>query len=147
QSGAEFTRIPYTGTVNLLTALSAGEVDVGMDVVSTFLPHVQSGRVKALAITGDQRSPALPDVPTFQEAGMPDYEMNMWYGILAPKGTPQDIVDKLSAQVGEVLKIPSVVEKLQAQEMRPYALNAQEFAALMQRDHDRLGEIVRANNI
>ncbi len=147
QANAEFTRIPYTGSVHLVSALASGQVDVGMDVVSTFLPHVQSGRIKALAITGDERSPALPDVPTFKEAGMPDYEMNMWYGILAPRGTPQEIVDKLSAKVGEVLQRPAVIEKLKGQEMKPYIHNAQQFQELMWRDHERLGEIVKVNNI
>lgn len=146
-SGAQTVRVPFQGSIQLLTALAGGNIDYALDVVSTFVPHIKSGRVKALAVTGDKRIPSLPDVPTFAEAGLPTYDVSMWYGVLARKGTPQPIIDKISRQIGEILNRPDMQERLRSMEIQPLVSTAAEFGALMEKDHARYAKIIKEKGI
>src|SRR3546814_8248356 len=90
---------PYRGTAAAVTDLLAGQVQVIFDTLPSAMPYVKSGKLKALAVTSPQRDPALPDVPTLAESGLPGYDVGSWYGLLAPAGTPPDVVQKISAAV------------------------------------------------
>ncbi len=103
EAGVNIVHVPYRGTAPMLAAIVAGEVQVVADPMTTILPHIQSGKVRALAVTVAKRSPRLPDVPTVIEAGFPKLESAFWLGVVAPAGTPQAIIDKLNAAFRESL--------------------------------------------
>jgi tripartite-type tricarboxylate transporter receptor subunit TctC len=103
-AGIKMTHVPYKGSAPLVTAMLAGEVDVVFDSASTSLPHVQSGKLRGLAVTGDERLPMIPSVPTMQEAGLSNFVVNGWYAILAPTGAPREIVDRFSRAIADVVK-------------------------------------------
>lgn len=113
-AGIKMTHVPYKGSAQMVTAMLAGEVDVVFDSASTSLPHVQSGKLRALAVTGDKRLPMIPDVPTMQEAGVPNFVVNGWYAIVAPAGTPASIVERLSREIAAVVKQPEFKSQLES---------------------------------
>lgn len=117
------------------------------DSISTSLPHVQSGKLKALAVTGAERSPLLPDVPTISESAVDDFIVNGWYGILAPAGTPETTIQRLNTAFKNAAQIPSVVELL---ERNGYALvnsSPEEFATHIDSELDRWGNTIEKANI
>ena len=91
------THVPYRGTTPLTTDLLGGQINVGFDFMSTYIPLVNDGKLRALAVTSSERAPSLPDVMTVQEAGFPDFEATAWYAIVAPTGTPADAIAKINA--------------------------------------------------
>jgi tripartite-type tricarboxylate transporter receptor subunit TctC len=103
EAGVNIVHVPYRGTAPMLAAIVANEVQVVADPMTTSLPHIQSGKLRALAVTSGKRSPKLPDVPTVIEAGFPKLEATFWLGVVAPAGTPQPIIDKLNAAFRESL--------------------------------------------
>ena len=103
ETGANIVHVPYRGTAPMLAAVVAGEVQVVIDPMTTVLPHIQSGALRALAVTHSQRSPKLPDVPTVAEAGFPNLQGTFWLGVVAPAGTPPEIISKLNAAFHESL--------------------------------------------
>jgi tripartite-type tricarboxylate transporter receptor subunit TctC len=107
------------------------------------LPHVKSGRLKALAVGSTQRSSALPDIPTVAEAGIPGYEYVTWYSIVAPAKTPRAIIDKLNARLAAVLSMPDVAQRLSVQGAEPRSSTPEELTRFMQEDTKRLGAIIR----
>ncbi|MFT8242563.1 Bug family tripartite tricarboxylate transporter substrate binding protein [Roseomonas sp. BN140053] len=109
--------IPYAGSAPAITDVIGGQVDMMVDSLTSSLPHVRDGRLKALAITAGTRSPLLPDVPTLAEAGIPDFEINGWFGILAPKGTPPEVVARWNTETNRVLRDPAVWNQLEAMGM------------------------------
>ena len=111
-AGISIAHVPYRGTAPMLTAIVAGEVQVAIDPLTTALPHVLSGRLRPLAIVGPTRSPKLPDVPTTTEAGFPKIDSQFWLGVVAPAGTPPEIIAKLNAAFREALAAPEVKERL-----------------------------------
>lgn len=108
----ELTHVPYKGDAPAITALLAGEVPMYFASATTILPHVRAGKVRALAVTGRQRLPALPNVPTVAEAAVPDYQATAWYGLFAPAGTPRAIVAALNEQVNRILQDAEVRKRL-----------------------------------
>ena len=111
-AGIKLVHVPYKGSAPSVTAMVGGEVQLGIFSANSVLPHVHSGRLRALGISTIKRSPALPDVPSIAEAGVPGYEVVQWSGIFAPAGTPPEIVGKLNRQINEILKLPDVRERL-----------------------------------
>jgi tripartite-type tricarboxylate transporter receptor subunit TctC len=105
-AGVEMTNVPYRGSAPLTTALLGAQVDVAMDFMPTYVPHVVDRKIRALAVTTSQRAAQLPDVPTVQEAGIKGFEATAWYAIVAPTGTPRDIVIKVNKAVNDFLKSP-----------------------------------------
>jgi tripartite-type tricarboxylate transporter receptor subunit TctC len=103
-AGVKMTNVPYRGTAPLMTDLLAGQIDVAMDFMPTYVPLVADRKIRALAVTTSQRATQLPDVPTVQEAGFRDFEASAWYAIVAPTGTPRDIVNKMNNAVNAFLK-------------------------------------------
>ena len=114
-SGVQMTHVPYKGSAQALADLIGGQVQLMFDNLPSALPHIKSGKLKALAVTSLQRSTALPDLPTIAESGLPGFDANSWFGILAPAGTPKDIIDRWNSEVAKWLASPEAREKLASQ--------------------------------
>ncbi len=114
-SGVQMTHVPYKGSAPALTDLMGGQVQIMFDNLPSALPQIKGGKLKALAVTSAQRASALPDVPTIAEAGLPGFEATSWFGLLAPAGTPKDVITKLNAEVAKWLATPEAREKLASQ--------------------------------
>lgn len=126
--------IPYKGSSGARTDVLGGQVDLMFDAVTTMSEHVKAGKVKALATTGKTRSSVLPDVPTVGEAGVPGYEATIWLGLMAPKGTPKDIVDKLNATINQALRQPEVRQLWAKQGAVPMVMSTAEFDKYLAED-------------
>ena len=110
-SGTDLNHIPYKGSAPAVTDLIGGQVQALFDNVPNVIQHIKAGRLRALAITTSKRSPALPDVPTVDEAGVPGYQVGVWFGVVAPAATPKDVLAKLNAEVNRVIALPDVKER------------------------------------
>ena len=128
-AGVKFVHVPYKGSAPSVTAMVGGEVQLGIFSANSVLPHVHSGRLRALGISTIKRSPALPDVPSIAEAGVPGYEVVQWSGIFAPAGTPSEITGKLNRQINEILTLPDVKERLARLGVDAAGGTSKEFAA------------------
>ena len=146
-AGFKMQQIPYKGSGPALTDLIGGQVEVYLNVAINFIPHIKSGRLRAIAISGEHRLAALPEVPTFTEAGVPGLEMKNWYGILAPAGTSRAIIDKLSSEIAKILAMPDVKARLDSLGAEPFVSTPDRFAELMKADSARFGKIIKAANI
>lgn len=142
-TGTFITHIPYKGSGPALTDVSAGHVDLMLDVVLTSLPHIKAGRLKALGITSLQRSPLLPDVPTVAEQGYPGFEVLGWFGVLAPAGTPQAIVERLNKEFVAVIRSDKMRATLESQGGPAIGNTPQEFDAVIRSEIARWKEVVR----
>ena len=118
-AGTRMNHIPYKGAAQAVTDLMGGQVDSSFATLGSVLPQVQSGKLRALAVASPQRSPLLPDVPTFEESGVKGYSADAWYGLLAPAGTPPEIVAKLTKASADFARAPATAEKLRGLGMQP----------------------------
>ena len=139
--------VPYKASPAVLTALRAGEIDLAFEVTGPMLAQVASGAVKALAVTSAQRNPALPEVPTVQQAGVAGYDVASWNALAAPAGTPAEVVAALNRAVREALAAPAVRDKLGRAGMRLAASTPAEMQALLAGEIRRWGEVIRAAKI
>lgn len=146
-AGVKIQHIPYKGTVPALTDVIGGQVQMVFAIPIIAIAHIKSGKLKAIAISGEKRMSTIPQVPTFTEAGLPNFDVKAWYGILAPAETPKDIVNKLSTEIGRILALPDIQEKLLGQGMEPYVSTPEQFAALIKADLAKYAKIVKAANI
>jgi tripartite-type tricarboxylate transporter receptor subunit TctC len=146
-AGVDMVHIPYKGLSPALSDLLAGQVQVMFSSVVAILPHIQSGRLRALAISGNRRLSLLPDLPTIAEAGVAGYQTSSWYGILAPAGTPKDIVAKLNAAIVKVLSEPEVKKALASEGADPVGNSPEAFALFIAAEKDRLGTLIRQSKI
>ncbi|MGE0315834.1 MAG: tripartite tricarboxylate transporter substrate binding protein [Lautropia sp.] len=142
-TGTKMVHIPYKGSAPARTALAAGEVDVLFDNTPNLLPLVQAGRVDAIAVTSLKRSALLPDVPTVDESGVKGYEVDVWFGVQAPSGTPKPVIAKLNAKMVEILKTPKVVEAFRKQGVEVAASTPERFEALVRSEIEKWGKLVR----
>ena len=143
----DLLHVPYKGTGPALSDLIGGQVQMMFSTFASALPHVKSGRLRALGVSSIKRSPAAPDVPTFGEAGVPDFEYNTWYGILAPAGTPRAVVDKLSQAMRKALAAEDTRHKFDAQGLEPLGNTPAEFMAYLKAETEKWGQVVRVANI
>jgi tripartite-type tricarboxylate transporter receptor subunit TctC len=143
----DLLHVPYKGSSPALTDVLAGQVPVMCDSVTSALPHIRSGKLRALGITSTRRSSALPSVPTLAEAGVKDYEMNPWFGVLAPAGTPPAIVAQVNADIRKVLALPEVQARLREIGAEPMDASPEQFAATIKADVDKWGQLVREMGI
>jgi len=141
------THVPYKGSAGSITDLIAGQIQVIFEPLVSALPQIQAGRVKALAVMGEKRSPALPDVPTPGEAGLPGVEASAWYGIMAPAGTPDTVVAKLTAALNKALADPSTRASLQSQGVDVTPGPPQMFMDLITSEIARWRPIIQAAGI
>jgi tripartite-type tricarboxylate transporter receptor subunit TctC len=146
-TGTKMLHVPYKGGGPLVTDLLSGQVQLYLAVPVTVIPHLQSGKLKALGTTSDKRLALMPNVPTFTEAGLPGFGMKSWLGILAPAHTPRDIVLKLNGDFAKVLAMPEVRDKLLGQGQLPYVLTPDQFATVMKDDTAEFARVIKAANI
>lgn len=146
-TGISMVHVPYKGTGPGMAALLSGEIQVLAVGVATILPHLKSGKTKALAVTGARRSKAVPELPTIAEAGVPGYEFDVWYGLLVTAGTPRAIVMKTNAEVARVLKSPATAERFSGAGLEPVSNTPEAFAELIKREIPKWEKVVKAANI
>jgi tripartite-type tricarboxylate transporter receptor subunit TctC len=139
--------VPYKGLSPALTDLLSGQVQLMFSSTVAILPQVRAGRLRSLALTAAKRSPALPDVPTVAESGVAGYETASWYGVLAPAGTPQPIVDRLNREIVRIVQLPEVRERLAAEGAEPVGNSPEEFAAHIKRELARWAKVIRQARI
>ncbi|WP_211960958.1 tripartite tricarboxylate transporter substrate binding protein [Cupriavidus plantarum] len=118
-AGVKMTHVPYKGSAQVVNAMLAGDIQLTFDSISTSMPQIRAGRMTALAVTSSKRAALAPDVPTLAEAGVPGFDINGWYAILAPAGTPRAIVDKLSTEIASVLTLPDLRAQIAANGYEP----------------------------
>jgi tripartite-type tricarboxylate transporter receptor subunit TctC len=145
--GVRLTHIPYKGSSQALTDLLAGRVSLLFSPASTVIPHVKAGTLKAFGLIGRQRLAALPEVPTFAEAGIPGFESALWFGLNAPAGTPADIVERLGKDLATVLARPDVRAQLAAQSFNTLPGGVVPFADLLSKESGKWSSVVKAANI
>jgi len=132
QAGLKLVHVPYKGSAPLVTELIGGQVQLGFVVPQVALPHVKSGRLRILAVTGEHRSAGMPTVPTMKELGFGSVVAGGWYGLFAPRGTPAGVVERLGQATADAMKSPALARFLAEQELTPAYLSAREFAAFQQ---------------
>jgi len=143
-TGINAVHVPYKGTAPAENGLIAGEIDYMVDP-PTALPFVEAGRMKALAVASPMRSPALPNVPTLDEVGIPNVHTSTWYGFLAPAGTPKAIVDRLNREINAVLKSPEIQARLQKNAAQSYDWTPEQFTKFAREELERYKEVVRVS--
>ena len=143
----DILHIPYKGVQPAMVDVISGQVAINFPSILSGSPHARSGRVRAIAVTGAKRSPAVPELPTMQEAGVKNYESMTWYAIVAPAGTPQDIVTKLSVEVAAILKHPETNERLSREGADPVGSTPQEFGRFMQSEIEKWRKVIRTAGI
>jgi tripartite-type tricarboxylate transporter receptor subunit TctC len=146
-AGVYLVHIPYRGSSGARTDVMGGQVDLMFDAVTTMAEVVKSGKVKALATTGLQRSAVLPDVPTVHEAGVPQYEATIWLGLLAPKGTPRPIIDRLNEAVSKIASQPEVRQLRARQGATPMVMTPAAFDKYIQDDMAKWARVIKSANI
>jgi tripartite-type tricarboxylate transporter receptor subunit TctC len=146
-TGAPMLHVPYKGTGPAMTDLLGGQVQVLFSPINSAIPHIKSGKLRALAVASEKRVSYLPEVPTMQEAGVPGYKNDIWIALLAPAGTPKDVVDKLNREVNVILRMPDVKEKLNAQGIEPVTMTAAELGALIASDTPRWAKIIKDTGV
>jgi tripartite-type tricarboxylate transporter receptor subunit TctC len=146
-AGVHLVHIPYRGSTGARTDLLGGQVDLMFDAVTTMADHAKAGKVKALATTGAQRSSVLPDVPTMSEAGVPGYEATIWLGLLAPKGTPPALVQRLNEAVSKVTSQPEIRQLWGRQGATPMVMSAAAFDQYIQDDIAKWARVIHAAHI
>ncbi len=147
QAGLKFTHVPYKGGGPAIQDLIGGHVSMSFATVLETSGQIKSGKLRAIAVTSDKRSPALPDVPTAAESGLPGYNSISWIGLLAPAGTPQPIVDKIAADVNAVLTEPATRQQFIDQGAIPVGSTPAQFKALIDADRARYGKIIVEKDI
>ncbi len=144
-AGLQLTHVPYKGSGPLVTALAAGEVQVGLPDVPSVMQFVRSGRLRALAVTGMQRDPTLPDVPTVTESGIRGYDVVVWLGVMAPARTPPEIIKRLNEAMVRALREPEVSARLKEFGMQVYASSPSEFARFLSAERAKWEPIVKSS--
>lgn len=142
-AGIDLTYVPYKGGAPAITDLIGGQIQFLISGPPGVLPHIKSGRLKAIGTTALQRLPWLPDTPTFAESGLPGFDTYGWYGIFAPAKLPREIVYRLNTDIARVLKLPDIREKFATQGAIPVGNSPEEFAAWLKRETDVWGRIAR----
>jgi len=147
-TGTYMLHLPYRGSGPALIDLMGGNVDLMFDNLPSALPHIKSGKLKALAVTSGARSSALPDVPTVAEAGgslLRNYEASSWFGLLAPAGTPADVVNRIQQETAKALSLPAIRERMQSQGAIPSGITPAEFAKLIAAETAKWAQVVKAS--
>jgi tripartite-type tricarboxylate transporter receptor subunit TctC len=146
-AGVDLLHVPFKGGGPALVDLIAGRVDVMLDTAASAMPHVRSGKLRALAISGPKRSAEYPDLPTFAEAGLPRYDSNAWYSVHAPAGTPPEVVRRLNAELVASLKEPDVQARFKQLSTDPVGNTPEEFAAFVRSELDKYARVIKGAGI
>jgi tripartite-type tricarboxylate transporter receptor subunit TctC len=146
-TGTDILHVPYKGSAGAITDLLGGEVQVMVLPVHSALTHAKAGRIRMLAVAQDKRAPIAPDVPTFAEQGVTNSDVDLWYGLMAPTGTPAAVVDKLNGEVNAILAMPDVREALDKQGLIPTPGKPEALGALVRNDFARWAEVIKRAKI
>ncbi len=142
-AGISMTHVPYKGGAPMMADLLGGQLEVMFDQVPAVLPHVKAGRVRALAVTTARRSAAAPEVPTVAEAGVPGYEMTVWYALMAPAGTPRDIIGKLNTEMVKILNQPEFKQQMLAQGAELSSSTPEQLAEIIRTDLAKYAKVAK----
>ncbi len=143
-TGAEMVHIPYKGGGQATVDVISGQMAAYFSGMAGGLPHVRAGKVRGLAVTTAQRSPIAPDIPTMVEAGVPGYEHVLWNAVLAPAGTPNNVVARLDAELAKAVNAPELRERFATLGVEPYSRNSEQMTVYLKAEVDKYGKIVRA---
>jgi len=146
-TGVKMVHVPYKGNAPAIADLLGGQLSLLFSPINSALPHIRSGKLRALAVASEKRVSYVPEVPTLAEAGVPGYKNEIWIGLLAPAKTPKEIVDKVSQEVSRMQAQPEVREKLVAQGIEPMTTTPQELAALIKTDLARWSKVIKETGI
>jgi len=144
-AGVDMVHVPYKGSAPAVTDLVGGQVQVMFDNLPSSLAQIKAGKLRAVAVTSAQRAPALPNVPTIAESGLPGFEATSWFGVLAPAGTPPEIIRRLNAEIDKWLQSPEGKEKLLAQGAVPAGGSPDEFAVYIRSETDKWAKVIKAS--
>jgi len=144
-AGVKMTHVPYKGSAPALTDTMGGQTAIFFDTMLSAMPHVRGGKLKALAVTSAKRSPAAPDIPTVAESGLPGYEAIAWNGLLAPAGTPKEVVAKLNAELKKALELPEIKERFAAQGFAAAYSTPEAYAAFINTEVDKWARVVKVS--
>jgi len=147
KDGLDILHVPYAGFPQVVTAMLGGQIQAGFMVPAIAMPQVREGKLKALAVTSTKRSPALPDLPTMAEQGVPDFEVISWQAILVPAGTPQPIVERLNKELVQIIKSEEVQKQLTAQYFTAAPSTPAELTALIKKEQQTLGGVIKRLNL
>jgi tripartite-type tricarboxylate transporter receptor subunit TctC len=146
-TGISMQRVPYKGSAPALIDLVSGQLQAGFNTPISAIQHIRNRRLKAIAVSGERRTPALADVPTFTEAGLPGFEMRVTYAVMAPAATPKVFVDKLSAEFGRIVAMLDMREKLTVLGMIPLYSTPEQLAALLRADIAKYDKVIKSGNL
>jgi len=146
-TGVDLVHVPYKGGGPAVTSLIAGETQVGFSTAPSVLQHVKAGRLRALAVTSAKRSAAAPELPTIAESGVPGYDANTWYGILAPRGTPAAVIARLHDELVKIMQAPDIRSRIAVHGYAPETSTPQEFAAYIKSEIAKWRKVVLATGI
>ena len=141
----DLLHVPYKGSAPAVTALLGGEVNLAFDTLTVLAPQIKAGKVKGLAITGKARSSLIPNVPSAAEAGLAQFDVTSWFGVVVPAATPKDIVARLNQELVRIAKLPEVKERLANQGMEPAHTTPEAFAKAIRDDSARWGKVVQSS--
>jgi tripartite-type tricarboxylate transporter receptor subunit TctC len=147
KTGTSMVHVPYKGSGPAMTGLLGGEIDLIFEGLGSAAAQIRGGKIRALAVTSPQRSPAFPDIPTMAEAGVPGFESLSWYGLWAPAGTPREIIDRLQAEVAKALASPDIKALWFQQGAEPGGEPAEQYARFVNSEIEKWGNVVRQNKI
>jgi tripartite-type tricarboxylate transporter receptor subunit TctC len=142
-AGVKMTHVPYKGAGPALTDTIAGQVQVSFTSMPSAVGHIKAGRLRGIAVTSAKRSDSMPEIPTLAESGLPGFDVNPWFGLLAPAGTPGAVVTRLNRDINEALKAPDVRERFSGQGAVPLAMSPAEFSAQLKADLEKWAKVVR----
>jgi tripartite-type tricarboxylate transporter receptor subunit TctC len=144
-AGTKMTHVPYKGSAPALTDTMGGQTSLFFDTMLSAMPHVRSGKLKAIAVTSAARSPAAPEIPTVAESGLPGYEAIAWNGLLAPAGTPKEVVAKLNAELKKALELPEIKERFAAQGFAAAWSPPDKFASFLDAEVEKWAKVVKVS--
>ena len=144
-AGVNMLHIPYKGSAPAVTDLLAGQVNMMFDNIPSSLPHIKAGKLRALAVTGSKRASSLPDLPTIAEAAIPGYESYVWFGVVAPAGTPPEIIKRLNAELAKAAVTPEFRDRLTGQGYDVLSTSPEQMTASIRSEMDKWGKIVKAS--
>lgn len=147
RTGARMNHIPYKGMGAAYTDMLAGRIEAAFPSIISVLPHIKSGRLRALAVSSATRAAALPAVPSVQETGVRDFDVSQWYGLFAPAGTPRAVIDRIQREVSVILKTAEMQKRMAGDGSDPVGSTPAEFAAHVKAESARWAEVIRKSNI
>jgi tripartite-type tricarboxylate transporter receptor subunit TctC len=146
-AGVSMQHVPYKGGGPAMAGLMGGQTQLYFAIPISTIPHVKSGRLKAIAVGASERMASLPQVPTFAEGGLADFDIRIWYGVLAPPALPRPVLERVSGEIAKLQAAADFREKLANEGMDALRLGSEPFTALMRRDSDKYARVIKANNI